>query len=231
MVEKKSAEDRLADLLEKFMEKATSSGLSADQLDAVLSKVGVTNALAMQKAIKPENERVEEVSAFYTLADRAKYGLRSQKPKLIGVDGQPREVFLNFHRENEEQLTPAEIESYNSITRDCEARNGAWKAEIKDKGRRLHITVPVAFMDARMNLPPSLILLIHELKTGQGVPEIHEMLAEIARLKRKLGESDDETVAVGTTVASKTMAAPSVPVGSTVADLEAHLDSQPYPTP
>jgi hypothetical protein len=213
--------DRILALLERVLEKGAESGLNAQQLEAILSKVGVTNAIAMQQALKPENTQHDHISAFFTKADQAKYGHYTNKPKLVCADGTPREVFMNFHRESEDDLTCAEIDAYNSITTDCEARNGTWKAQITDKGKRLHISVPVAFMDARMSLPPSLILLVHELKTGQGVAEIHELLSEIARLKALVGETETPGAKRPPTTTFTTH-------GSTVRELEEQLESQPF---
>ena len=224
VVDKLSTEDRLIAVLEKFAAEGRSSGLTEQALEAILSKVGVTNALAMQQALKPENPNPRHLSPFFTEKDYKKYGSYENKPKLRAPDGSPRDVFLNFHKESEEQLTPAEIEAYNSITRDCEAREGQYKAEIKDKGRQLHLRVPVAFMDARVSLPPSLILLIHEMKTGQGVAAMEDLLDEIARLKARLGETDSAAVPAGSSAPTA-----SVALGGTVADLERSLEQQAYP--
>lgn len=215
-----SAEDRLAAALEKILERSQAQGITGDQLAAILEKVGVKSAESMQRAIRPENDIHPGISAFsYPEGDVAK-----PKPIFQGADGQKRDVYLNFHRETEDMLTPAEIEAYNSIQQDYEAHGGSWKAQITDKGRRLNVLVPVAFMDSRMNLPPSLLLLLHELKTGNGVAEIHELLAEIARLKKLVGETDP----LPGVVAKR--AAPAPAVAGTVADLEQFVESQPYPT-
>lgn len=187
--EQTDAESRLEKLLTMFLEQGQKNQFTPEALGAVLEKVGLSTALGMQKAVRPENDPHPHASAFsYPEGDIAR-----PKPKL------KRDTFFNYHKENEEQLTPSEIEAYNSIDDDCEARSGQYTAIIKQRGRKreeLHLSVPVRHLDHRMNLPPSLLLLVHELKTGQQVSDMQDLLTEISELQMRLAKYEKPTTKV-----------------------------------
>src|SRR5258708_4265941 len=210
-----TSEARLEKFLTMFLEQGHNNQFTPEALGSILEKVGISTALGMQKAVRPENDQHPAISAFsYPEGEIAR-----PKPKL------KRDVYFNFHKENEEQLTPSEIEAYNSIDDDLEARNGQYLAVIKQRGRKreeLHLTVPVRHLDHRMNLPPSLPLLIHELRTGQQVTDMQDLLAEIAELRHRLSQHEP----VG--MAPKRVASAGLSGGGPlVADLESALEATP----
>lgn len=216
-----TSEERLEKLLTMFLEQGQKNQFTPETLNAVLEKVGMSTALGMQKAVRPENDAHPNISAFFTAEDSKKYDGYANKPKL------KRDVYFNFHKENEEQLTVAEIEAYNSLEDDYEARSGTYTCIIKQRGRKreeVHLQVPVAHLDHRMNLPPSLLLLIHELKTGQQVTDMQDLLYEIAALRERLVKYEPN----GQTLTSKPKSGPGlVGGGPLVSDLAAALEAIP----
>lgn len=200
-----------------LIEQGQKNQMSPETLAGILDKVGVNVAHGMHKAVRPENEIHPHISAFsYPEGDIAR-----PKPDL------KRTVYFNFHKEKKEDLTPAEIEAYNSINDDCEARGGQFTIQIRNRGRKeeeLHLTVPVAHFDHRMNLPGSLLLLLHELKTGRGVDDMNELLAEVVRLREENARLSGGASAA-TTRTSTSMAPVLAGGGPLVADLENALDN------
>ena len=150
-----------------------------EQLETLLERVGRSTAEGMRQSLKPENTEHRNESAFFTAADKAKYGSFDQKPKLT------RKTFFVGIDERDERLTPAEIEGYNALTTYKEARNGKWKAEIKRNGQHeeLWVTVPFETVDQRMDLPP-LILILHELNGGTSTADIHSLVKQIEAFKK-----------------------------------------------
>jgi hypothetical protein len=216
-----AAESRLETLLAKFLETGMQNQLTPDMLREIVSTVGVQSAQVMHKAVRPENEIHPHISAFsYPEGDIAR-----PKPKLA------RKTFVNFSEQREEQLTPYEIDSLNSFADDCEARNGNFKAIIKQRGRKteeLHITVPVAGINDRMNVPMSLLLLVHELQTGKSMEDMNTLLAELATLKAEVAGYRSARVPAAVTVTprqSDNGLSMSKPTQSGVAGLEAALES------
>lgn len=173
---KTQAEELLMRLIEKLSEQSSQAGLSAEQLEAILTKVGLSTAEGMRQSLKPENADHEHISVFFTKQDRARYGSWEQKPKLT------RKTFFAGIEEKEDRLTPAEIEAYNAITTNREARNGLWQAKIEKTGgnEQLFITVPLN-TDARIDLPP-LVLILHELNGGRSTQDVHGLLRQIDHL-------------------------------------------------
>ncbi len=215
-----STVDRMERLVLKFMELGQQNALTPAALKEILQTAGSATAEGMQKAITPENKHHLNISAFFTAEDKANYGDLTKKPKL------KRDTFFNYHKENEEQLTVPEILAYNSIDEDYEQRNGQLVALIKQRGRKreeLHITLPVKDMDHRFNAPPSLLLLVHELKTGQQVGDMQDVLSEIALLRERLLKYEKPDVTAKAVSSSKVL----VGGGPLVSDLEAALDATP----
>jgi hypothetical protein len=214
--ESTDAEARLEKLLTMFLEQGQKNQFTPEALGAILEKVGLSTAMGMQKAVRPENEVHPHISAFsYPEGD-----IKRPKPKL------KRDTYYNFHKENEEQLTPAEIEAYNSIDQDYEARGGQFTAIIKQRGRareELHLSVPVRHIDMRMNLPPSLLLFVHELKTGQTVTDMQDILTEITELRARLIQYEPETSPTRKTPSTSRLAGG----GPLATDLEAALEATP----
>jgi hypothetical protein len=174
-----SRADKLTAILEQLTLQSANAGLSAPQLEAILTKVGLSTAEGMRMSLKPENTEHRNESAFFTARDKAKYGSWQNKPTLT------RKTFFVGAEEKDERLMPEEIEGYNAITKYCEARNGKWKAQIKKNGQaeELWIDVPCETVDNRMDLP-SLILILHELNGGRSTADVHSLIKQIEILKR-----------------------------------------------
>ena len=173
-----STEDRLVQILEKLSESAQASGLSAQQLETLLSKVGITSAEAMRLSLKPENAEHAHISAFFTPQDKERYGSYLNKPVLR------RRTFFVGVEEKDERLTPAEIEGYNRIQKSCEARHGRWKALVTVAGEKemLQVQVPCESLEDRMELRP-LVLILHELNGGQSTEDLSVLLRQIENLQ------------------------------------------------
>jgi len=156
---------------------AAGGGLTAQQMKELLDGV----ATSTQKAMRPENAVHPHISVYsYPEGDIAR-----EKPKL------KRDTFFCGHKENEDQLTPGEIEAYNAFNEPREARGGSWRAEIKRSrsvgGREaLFIWVPAASVDHRMMLPSGLTLILNELNGGPSTENIAVLLNQIERLKSML---------------------------------------------
>lgn len=170
--------DRLSDILEKLVASSTEKGISAEQLETLLTRAGMTSAEAMRLSLKPENPDPTHISAFFTKDDMLKYGSFENKPKL-----RIKTYFCGIE-EKDDRLTPAEIEAYNALEGFQEARNGVWKAEVKRNGRHeeLHVNLPIDTIDSRMGLPP-LLLILMELAGGPSTADIHNLLKQIENLK------------------------------------------------
>jgi len=144
-------------------------GLSADQLQEVLAH----NAQATRKALRPENERHPDVSAFNPEGERD-----HPRPKLA------RKAFFAGIELKEDELTRAEIELLNRFSHACHARNGQWKAEIRDGA--LLLSVPAATTDDRMDLPNGLSLILRELLGGEKAVDAESLAQRVAELEAKL---------------------------------------------
>jgi hypothetical protein len=178
MFDKDKTESLLEKLVSQLVEKSSSAGLTMDQLESILDRVGKNSADAMRHSLKPENPDHPAISAFsYPEGDikRPKPDLRV-KTWFCGIE------------ENKDRLTPAEVEAYNAIKNDRTARNGDWKAEIKHKGQtkeELHIWIPCETVDQRMGLPP-LVLILNELNGGPSTEDIAGLLSKITTLESEL---------------------------------------------
>lgn len=182
-------EQLMETLVAKIADRAGTAGITAEQLSDILAKVGTTSAEAMRQSLKPENPDHPHISAYFTEKDSAKYGPWENKPKLVGTTGEPRRTWFCGIEENAERLTPMEIESYNRITADREARSGAWTATVKYVGTKkeeLHVKLPAETIDHLMNMPSGLPLILHELQTGQSTADIMDALRQIDQLKSML---------------------------------------------
>lgn len=173
-----STEDRLLAVLEKFASAGSQAGFSPQQLEAILTRVGLSTAEGMRQSLKPENPEPTNISVFFTEKDLRKYGSFAEKPKLR------RRTFFVGAEEKDERLTPAEIEAYNQIDGFREARGGRWRAEIRKNGQHeeLFVTVPCDTVDQRMELP-SLLLILHELNGGASTADLHSLIRQLEYLK------------------------------------------------
>lgn len=161
----------------------TGGGLSGEDLKAILaSQTEATRSLVESaRPVRHSNPDHLHVSAFsYPEGD-----LKREKPKfLAGANGKPREVFFNHHRENPEDLTPAEIDAYNSITKTCEARDGRWTAVVK--ANALFVTIPSYTSDDRQDMHNGLVLNLRELADGPKAVDLVDLVAEVAALRQQL---------------------------------------------
>ena len=173
-----STEDKLFALIEKLSEQSSKAGLTPSQLETILTKVGLSTAEGMRQSLKPENSDHSNISAFFTTADKARYGSFDAKPQLT------RKTFFVGAEEKVDRLMPAEIEAYNAITSYKEARGGKGKAHVKRNGQaeELWVEVPFETVDQRMEIP-SLLLILMELNGGPSTANIHNLVKQIEALK------------------------------------------------
>lgn len=162
----------LADLVEAFkaMQPAQPQGLTAEQLAAILEG----NAQSTRKALRPENERHPDISAFNPKGERD-----HPRPKL------KRKVFYSGMELHEDELTVAEIELLNQFDHSRVAKNGQWKADIKPTGE-LVISFPAATTDDRMALPNGMTLILTELLGGVQAVDPANLAAQVAELQKQL---------------------------------------------
>lgn len=176
-----SPNDAIAAALLKIAEMAQQprdGGLTPAQLKEILEG----NAQATRKALRPENERHPDVSAFNPKGERD-----NPRPKLA------HKVLFCGMELDEEELTLGEIELFNKFTHSCVARNGAWKADLKPsvKGGKseLTIAIPVATSDDRMDLPNGISLILSELLGGEKAVDPASLAERVAELEKELKAS------------------------------------------
>ena len=180
MTAKKAQKDTalLETLVAKFADAASSKGLSNTQLESILERVGTNTAAAMRVSLKPENSDHPHISAFsYPEGDVAR-----PKPELRV------KTFFCGLEEHAERLTPAEIEAYNAITTNREARGGDWKAQIRKAGQpgeELYVSLPCESVDQRMGLPP-LELIMLELNGGPSTADLAGLMSKIRVQEKEL---------------------------------------------
>lgn len=165
------ANNALAEALLKAMERLQpQGGISKDDLKEVME----SNSEGMRRALKPENARHPDVSAFNPKGERdhPRPELR-RKTFWIGVPLQ------------KDELTAEEIGLFNSVEHNLTARNGTWTAELRNAGQELHINFPNATVDDRMDLP-SMKVLMTELVGGDRAVDTDSLLARVAELEKKL---------------------------------------------
>lgn len=165
---------KLADKLETYDGKSgATAGLTGDQLATILSE----NAKSTRKALRPENERHPDISALNPKGERD-----HPRPKL------KHKVFFIGIEEKFDDLSTTEIDLYNQFTHNCVARNGTWKAEFRQKGtdRELHLSLPVASVDDRMDLPNGKSLILRELLGGEKAVDAESLAQRVADLEKQL---------------------------------------------
>lgn len=159
-----AALNRLADAQEG------NRGLSKEDLTEVME----ANSEGVRRALKPENARHPDVSAFNPKGERD-FPRAELKRKTFWI-GVPLV---------KDELTAEEIALFNSVDHDMTARGGQWTASIKNQGTELHINFPNATMDERMDLP-SMRLLMAELVGGEQAVNPDDLLARVAQLEAQL---------------------------------------------
>lgn len=155
--------------------KSQGAGLSAADLRQVLQD--------QRKALRPENDRHPGKSAFsYPEGDVAR-----PKPPLR------RKTYFNGIQEQEDALSPNEIELYNRFDHPGRtARNGMWKASVRRNGsaEELWIVTEPHTLDGRQSLP-GITSILRELLDGEAAANpdmlaarVTELEAEIKRFKQ-----------------------------------------------
>lgn len=167
----------LAQVLNRLVDaQEANRGISKDDLAEVLE----AGSEGMRRALKPENARHPDVSAFNPEGERdhPRPALRRKTFMSPGM-----ELVAN-------ELTVKEIEILNAIEHPLEARNGSWRAELKrtatDGTQELHIVVPCNTMDERMDLPKSLELILMELVGGTKAVDPETLAQRVAELEKRL---------------------------------------------
>lgn len=96
-------------------------------------------------------------------------------------------TFFCHEKARAEELTPIEIELYNSITSDKVAHNGEWTATFKGGGdrRELHVLVPFSGIDAMGNLPP-LVQILTELAFGETVADPTMAMMNMVAMQKQI---------------------------------------------
>lgn len=140
-------------------------GISPEQFEALLGRIGNQSATAMKQALKPEIDSPAPNSVFHPAG--------ATKAPLL------RPTFFCGVKQNWDQLTVGEVDDFNAITKNCTAREGRWKAVFTQNGteQELHIWVPSKSIDERMDLP----------NPRRGSP-----LTGLQLICRELRESDDD---------------------------------------
>jgi hypothetical protein len=187
--------DRLAEL-DRLIEQqrarlaAMPSGTDANVLERIFEKQDERQRelIAAQKEIAENARPARHSNPDHTHVSAFSYpegDLKREKPKFLkGATGAPREVFFNNHREREEDLTPAEIDAYNAITKSCEARGGRWTATVK--ANALYVTIPSYTSDDRQDMHNGLVLNLRELADGPKAVDLVDLVSEVAELRKQL---------------------------------------------
>jgi len=164
----------LARALDRIADAQDRGGLTKDDLTDVMEK----NAEGMRRALKPENARHPDVSAFNPLGERD-----HPRPKLR------RKTFWAGQELHHDELTTTEIDLFNKVEHSLESRNGSWRAELrrtaKDGASELHIVFPCASVDDRMELP-GMVLLMQELLGGAQSVDPATLAERVAELEKQL---------------------------------------------
>lgn len=152
------------------------TGITKSDLQDVME----ANSEGVRRALKPENTRHPDVSAFNPLGERD-----HARPPLR------RKTFMSPGYEvRADDLTLEEIDLLNAFDHTVEARNGQWRAELKrtssDGQQELHIVIPSNTVDERMDLPKSMSLILRELLGGTQAVDAESLAQRVAQLEAQL---------------------------------------------
>lgn len=88
-----------------------------------------------------------------------------------------------------DDLTPTEVDLYNSFTSSKSCRDGRWTARLAPNGttNELHIDVPCFTTDERMSLP-SLVAILGELLYGAEVVDPATMMQSVMQMQKRIAE-------------------------------------------
>jgi hypothetical protein len=178
---------KLMALLEAKHESESAGGLTADQLEGILTRSSAAAAKAAGHAteilaskLKPENVDHLQRGPF----EHPEGGIKHPKPALVReiIWGKPLTI---------EELTYAEVLACNALSASLDrsqrrlARDGKWVAFVSDDNQRLTIRVPVKTIDDRQDLP-SFIGIVTELTNGEKPLDQGAILSELALLKAEM---------------------------------------------
>lgn len=166
-------------LVEKISQINTSGGgLTADQLEKIVEKAAGASADTLKMALIPENKIHPGISAYsYPEGDQ-----KRPKPKLS------RKTIFCSYMQREDNLTPEEIDAFNAIDTDCEARGGSWWARIGREGLKPVLVVhcdEAVERDRARELPPIAHILL-ELKRGPKAVDPVALLAQLDAMRKQL---------------------------------------------
>lgn len=104
----------------------------------------------------------------------------------------PKLTYLTFFcgiPQRADDLTPLEVELFNSFTESKEAHHGKWTAVLDRDGtkKRLRVKIPCGTSDDMAGAPP-LAQVLTELLYGESVGDPLQAMGEIAQLKRQIAE-------------------------------------------
>lgn len=186
----------MADVKQKETE-AAAVALTFDQIKELLSANKpsdelATAILALTKAhtrgVRPQNAVNPGISEFSHPEGEAE----RPKAKLT------RDTFFCGVKQSEEQLTPIEIDLFNSITVSKESRKGSWTATVEQSNRggrgRLLVQIPSATADD-MAGTFALSAILTELATGKDATDVGKLLTELAELQAKVAKMTPAAVA------------------------------------
>ncbi len=116
-----------------------------------------------------------------------------------------RRVFFAHNLQRADQLTPTEIDLFNSFTVDRDVRGGwqdgkgtGWSAKISEGGKRLDILLPMATMDQRSDLPPLTQILL-ELLNGSEAADPANLIAQLVLQRERIERLEAALAAKGVT--------------------------------
>jgi hypothetical protein len=116
--------------------------------------------------------------------------LAHPKPRLI------HKVLVCGGPQQEDALTPLEIELFNQFTKSVTAHNGNWVAMLRRDGTTSVLTIdfPAKTLDHLQDLPRTMAELLAELLYGEEATDAMDLVGEVMRLKKRLAELETVTV-------------------------------------
>lgn len=162
----------IAQALQTLAETQSQTAITPESLAAMLKAQGEAVSEGMRRAAHPQNAQHPGISAFNPQGDVV-------SPKAPFA----KDIFFCGIKQDVEMLTPIEVEMFHRFTQNMTARNGRWTATVTPNA--VHIAVPCATIDERMNIP-SLALVLKELLDGQASVDPMALAQEVALLKAQL---------------------------------------------
>ena len=194
MKDEKDLEARFAELaarnaqlmaaLEAKMAPAAGGGISAEQLQSILSTTTANASRASEliaSKLKPENADHRHLGPF----EHPEGGIKFPKPALV------RDTVFAGGRLKLDELTYPEALAVNALNASIKrsqrrvCRDGKWIAKVSDDDATLVVSVPVKNIDDRNDLPP-FIQIMQELTSGERAQDVGEIVQELALLKAQM---------------------------------------------